>query len=410
MTEEAVGPRPLASSRLAPVQPSASMAVSTLANELRAQGRDIIDLGLGEPDFRTPAHIIDGASAAAHSGQTIYTPTAGSLELRQAVAGKLRKINAVEYATNEIIISNGAKQSIFVALMASLEEGDEVLLCAPYFGSYKDIALVLGATPTTVDADPTNGFRLTPERLDAAITPSTRWLILNHPANPSGATYTRVQLRELGEVLARHSQVLVLSDEIYEHITFDDEPFVSFASACPELRDRTLIVNGVSKAYAMTGWRIGYAAGPVELVKAMTTVQSQASSGPSSVSQAGAVVALNGSQHQVAAFAAAFERRRDIVVDAVAAIPELDLDAPGGAFYAYIGCADLIGATTAAGTELVDDVAVTSFLLDEAGVAAVPGAAYGCSPFFRLSTASSDELLIEAMRRIASAVQTLTRR
>lgn len=386
------------------------MAVSNLASELRAQGRDIIDLGLGEPDFHTPAHIIDGASAAAHSGQTIYTPTAGSLELRQAVADKLRDINAVEYATSEIIISNGAKQSIFVALMASLEPGDEVLLCAPYFGSYKDIALVLGARPITVDADPANGFRLTPERLNAAITPSTRWLILNHPANPSGATYTRVQLRELGEVLARHPHVLVLSDEIYEHITFDDEPFVSFASACPELRDRTLIVNGVSKAYAMTGWRIGYAAGPAELVKAMTTVQSQASSGPSSVSQAGAVVALNGPQQSVAEFAAAFERRRDIVVDAVAAIPELELDAPGGAFYAFIGCADLIGSTTAGGAVLVDDVAVASFLLDEAGVAAVPGAAYGCSPFFRLSTASSDELLIEAMRRIASAVQSLTRR
>ncbi len=384
------------------------MAVSNLATELRALGRDIIDLGLGEPDFRTPAHIINGASDAAHAGQTIYTPTAGSLALRQAVADKLRAVNGVDYATNEIIISNGAKQSIFVALMASLEPGDEVLLCAPYFGSYKDIALVLGATPTTVDADPAHGFRLTPDRLDAAITPATRWLILNHPANPSGATYTREQLRQLGEVLARHPHVLVLSDEIYEHIVFDEKPFVSFASACPELRDRMLIVNGVSKAYAMTGWRIGYAAGPSELVKAMTTVQSQASSGPSSVSQAGAVVALTGPQDQVAEFAAAFERRRNIVVNAVAAIPELHLDAPGGAFYAYIGCADLIGSIAADGTALGDDIAVTSFLLDEAGVAAVPGAAYGCSPFFRLSTASSDELLTEAMRRIAAAIETLT--
>lgn len=386
------------------------MAVSNLANELRAQGRDIIDLGLGEPDFRTPAHIIDGAAAAAHAGQTIYTPTAGSLALRQAVSDKLRSVNGVEYATNEIIISNGAKQSIFVALMASLESGDEVLLCAPYFGSYKDITLVLGATPATVDADPAKGFRLTPERLEAAITPATRWLLLNHPANPSGATYTREQFRALGDVLARHPHVLVLADEIYEHIVFDDTPFVSFAAACPELRDRTLIVNGVSKAYAMTGWRIGYAAGPAELVKAMTTVQSQASSGPSSVSQAGAVVALTGTQEHVAGFAAAFERRRDIVVDAVAAIPELHLDAPGGAFYAYIGCDALIGSTTADGSVLNDDVAVTSFLLDQAGVAAVPGTAYGTSPFFRLSTASSDELLAEAMRRIAAAIQTLTLR
>ena len=383
------------------------MAVSNLASQLRAEGRDIIDLGLGEPDVRTPGHIIDGAAAAAHAGQTIYTPTAGSLELRQTVAEKLRSVNGVEYATNEIIISNGAKQSIFVALMASLEPGDEVLLCAPYFGSYKDITLVLGATPTTVDGDPTDGFRLTPERLEAAITPSTRWLILNHPANPSGATYTEAQLRELGAVLARHPHVLVLSDEIYEHIVFDGTPFVSFARACPELRDRTLIVNGVSKAYAMTGWRIGYAAGPAELVKAMTTVQSQASSGPSSVSQAGAVVALSGSQTQVAEFAAAFERRRNIVVDAVASIPELHLEAPGGAFYAYIGCERLIGSTAADGTVLSDDVAVTSFLLDQAGVAAVPGSAYGMSSFFRLSTASSDELLVEAMRRIATAVETL---
>ena len=384
------------------------MAVSNLANELKAQGRDIIDLGLGEPDFRTPAHIIDGARDAAHAGQTIYTPTAGSLELREAVAGKLRSVNDVEYATNEIIISNGAKQSIFVALMASLDPGDEVLLCAPYFGSYKDIALVLGASPTTVGADPANGFRLTPERLESAITPATRWLILNHPANPSGATYTATQLRELGEVLERHPHVHVLSDEIYEPILFDGQLFVSFASACPELRDRMLIVNGVSKAYAMTGWRIGYAAGPAELVSAMTTVQSQASSGPSSVSQAGAVVALSGPQDQVAEFTAAFERRRNIVVEAVAAIPELHLDAPGGAFYAYVGCAGLIGSTTTGGTVLVDDVAVTSFLLDEAGVAAVPGTAYGMSPFFRLSTAASDDLLIEAMRRIAAALETLT--
>lgn len=383
------------------------MAVSNLASELRAKGRDIIDLGLGEPDFRTPAHIIDGAAAAAHGGQTIYTPTAGSLELRQAVADKLRLVNGVEYGTNQIIISNGAKQSIFVALMASLEPGDEVLLCAPYFGSYKDIALVLGATPATVDGDPANGFRLTPERLESAITPSTRWLILNHPANPSGATYTKKQFRELGVVLARHPEVLVLSDEIYEHIVFDEEPFVSFASACPELRGRTLVVNGVSKAYAMTGWRIGYAAGPAELVKAMTTVQSQASSGPSSVSQAGAAIALSGPQDSVAEFAAAFERRRNIVVDAVGSIPELHLDAPGGAFYAYIGCERLIGATTTDGSVLTDDVAVTSFLLDHAGVAAVPGTAYGMSPFFRLSTASSDELLVEAMRRIAAAVETL---
>lgn len=384
------------------------MAVSNLASELRAEGRDIIDLGLGEPDFRTPSHIIDGARDAAHAGQTIYTPTAGSVELRQAVADKLRTVNGVEFATNEIIISNGAKQSIFVALMASLEPGDDVLLCAPYFGSYRDIALVLGATPITVGADPSQGFRLTPERLEAAITPATRWLILNHPANPSGATYTEAELRELGEVLVRHPHVLVLSDEIYEHIIFDGAPFVSFASACPELRERTLVVNGVSKAYAMTGWRIGYAAGPAELIKAMTTVQSQASSGPSSVSQAGAVVALTGSQATVAAFAEAFERRRNIVVDAVAAIPELHLDAPGGAFYAYIGCAGLIGAITGDGSVLVDDVAVTSFLLDEAGVAAVPGAAYGYSPFFRLSTASADDLLIGAMRRIAAAIRTLT--
>lgn len=395
------------SSRLDAVVPSASATVSTAAKHLSAQGRDIVDLGLGEPDFDTPPHIIDAAHAAAVRGETRYPLTGGTLDLCRAVVEKLRRDHGVEYDTNDVIVSNGAKQVIFNALMATLEPGDEVVLCAPYFGSYESMTALLGGVSVPIACTPANGFRLTPAQLDDAITERTRWIILNHPSNPTGVVYSHAELRELGAVLEHHPHVSVLSDEIYEHIIFDGRRFVSFAEACPELRERTLIVNGVSKAYAMTGWRIGYGAGPAELITAMTTVQSQATSGACSIAQAAALAALGGQQDHIDVFRSAFEARRNVVADAVAAIDGLSLVTPGGAFYAYVGCDALIGATTASGDVLDDDTAVSRFLLDTAGVASVPGAAYGMSPFFRLSTASSAETLADAMGRIGSAVSEL---
>lgn len=392
------------SSRLSAIKPSASMAASQAAKALRAQGVDVIDLGLGEPDFPTPAHIVEAAHAAAKAGQTLYTAAAGTPEVREAVAGKFRRENGLGYTAEDIVVANGAKQIIFNALMATLEDGDEVILPAPYFVSYPEMAKLLGGRPVIVECPATTGFRLTPELLERAITPRTKWLFLNMPGNPSGAVYAEADLRALGAVLARHPQVLVLSDEIYEHILFDGRAFVSFAKACPELKDRSLIVNGVSKAYAMTGWRVGYAAGPAPLVKAMATIQSQSVTSVCSIAQAAAVAALNGPQDHVARFRQAFERRRDLVVDGIKRVAGLTLAPPEGAFYAYIGCADLIGRKTPKGVVLEDDAAVATYLLTEGRVASVPGAAYGLSPYFRISTATSEEVLTEAIARISDAV------
>jgi len=384
------------------------MAVSQKAKALAAAGHDVIDLGLGEPDFGTPDHIVEAAFAAAREGQTKYTPTGGTAALKSAVADKLRRENGLDHVPDEVIISNGAKQVIFDALMATVEPGQEVILLAPYFGSYKDTVLIMGGVPKELACSAENGFRLTPDMLEAAITPSTRWLFLNLPSNPAGAVYDTGQLRELGEVLNRHPQALVLSDEIYEHIIFDGREFVSFAAACPELHDRTLTVNGVSKAYAMTGWRIGYGAGPKALIAAMTTVQSQISSGACSVSQAAATAALSGPQDDVAKFREAFERRRDLVVNRVADMPLLTLDPPGGAFYAYVGCSAAIGATAPKGSVIENDQDFAEYLLNEGNVAVVPGNAFGLTPFFRMSTATSDEKLVQAMGRIAVCVSELT--
>jgi len=396
--------------RMAQVKPSPSMTVSQAAKALAAKGVDVADLGLGEPDFDTSAHIIEAAHQAALAGDTRYTATGGAPATKAAVIEKFRRENGLDFTTDEIVVANGAKQIIFNALMATLEAGDEVILAAPYFVSYPDMALMLGGTPVVIECTRADGFKLTPEALAAAITPKSKWLILKMPGNPSGAVYSKVELQALGQVLADHPNLLILSDEIYEHILFDGLQFVSFGQACPELRDRTLIVNGVSKAYAMTGWRIGYGAGPAALIKGMTAVQSQSPTGDCSIAQAATVAALTGPQDEVARFRAAFERRRDLVVAGVNAIPELALDAPQGAFYAYyayIGCTKLIGRTTPNSTILADDTAVTKFLLDEARVAAVPGSAYGLSPFFRISTATSDEVLVAAIARIRDAVARL---
>lgn len=395
------------SSKLSVVKPSASMAASMAAKALRATGVDVIDLGLGEPDFPTPAHIVDAAFEAARAGQTLYTASAGTPELREAVAAKFRRENGLDYVADDIVVANGAKQIIFNALMATLEAGDEAILPAPYFVSYPEMVKLLGGEPVIVECPQSAGFRLTPELLEGAITPRTKWLFLNMPGNPSGAVYSEDELKALGSVLARHPQVLVLSDEIYEHIIFDNRSFVSFGRACPELKDRTLIVNGVAKSYAMTGWRVGYAAGPAPLVKAMSTIQSQSVTSVCSIAQAAAVAALNGPQDEVARFRAAFERRRDLVVDGISKIEGLSLPPPEGAFYAYIGCAGLIGRKTRAGVVLEDDTAVAKYLLEIGKVSSVAGAAYGLSPYFRISTATADDVLIDAVSRIAEAVSHL---
>jgi aspartate aminotransferase len=396
------------SSRLTPIKPSASAWVSQAAKALKAQGHDVIDMGLGEPDFDTPAHIFEAAHAAAKAGQTRYPPTDGTAELKQAVVDKFKRENNLDYSTSQVIVSNGAKQVIFNALMASLEDGHEVLLCAPYFGQYKDMVLILGGEPVELPCSAADKFLVTASALNDAITSKTRWIILNAPSNPSGALYSSEQLNAIGDVLDRHPQVMVMADEIYEHIIFDDQKFVSFAAANPQLKQRTLIVNGVSKAYAMTGWRIGYGAGNQDLISAMVKVQSQISSGACSVAQAAAAAALNGPQDSVRDFRVAFERRRNLVVSRIQQIDGLTLDAPGGAFYAFIGCDHFIGASTPNGTTIKDDTQFTQYLLEDAKVAAVAGSAYGLSPFFRLSTATADDILNQAIDRIAESVAKLT--
>ena len=393
--------------RLAAVKPSASMAASMAARALQAKGVDVIDLGLGEPDFPTPAHIADAAHAAAARGETLYTPAAGTQALRAAIAEKFRHENALDCTPDDVVVANGAKQIIFNALMATLDAGDEAILPAPYFVSYPEMVKLLGGVPVTPVCPAETGFRLTPALLERAITPRTKWLFLNTPGNPSGSVYSKADLQALGAVLGRHPHVLILSDEIYEHVIFDHRPFISFGAACPHLRDRTLIVNGVAKAYAMTGWRIGYATGPAPLLKAMNTVQSQSVTSVAAPMQAAALAALTGPQDCVATFRAAYQRRRDLVVTAISAIPGLTLAPPEGAFYAYIGCAGLLGKHSPQGRHLTDDTAIADFLLHEARVSTVPGAAYGLSPFFRISTATSDAILTEATHRIARAVATL---
>ncbi len=397
----------IASERMQQVKPSASVVVSQTARQLKAEGKDIIDLGIGEPDFNTPAHIIEAAHQAALAGKTRYTAMAGTAELKQAIADKFLRDNKLNFSPDQVFVSNGAKQVIFSAMLATLNPGDEVLLCAPYFGCYRDTVLAVGGNPVTLPCHESDSFRLTPETLRSAITDKTRWVLLNLPSNPAGAVYDKSQLQQLGEVLQEHPDVLLLSDEIYEHIIFDDQQFISSASALPQLADRILTVNGVSKAYAMTGWRIGYCAGPQDLIDVMTKVQAQVSSAPCSIAQAAATEALTGSQITVTEFREAFERRRDFVVSEIDKIDGLTLTKPGGAFYAYIGCSALLGKKMPDGKIIETDTDLAAFLLHEAGVATVPGSAYDMSPFIRLSTANSDENIKLGLEKIATAVAEL---
>lgn len=390
--------------RLASIKPSASMAASQAAKQLAATGVDVIDLGLGEPDFSAPAHVAQAVTDAMAKQRMLYTASTGTTALRKAITMKLRRENGLNYEASEIAVANGAKQVIFNALMATLNAGDEVILPAPYFVSYPEMVKLYGGVPVTPACNAENGFRLTPQALAQAITPQTKWLFLNSPGNPSGATYSRDQLRAIGEVLEQYPHVRVLADEIYEHIVFDGRSFTSFVQACPQLRERTLIVNGVSKSYAMTGWRVGYGAGPQALIKAMGTIQSQCCTSVSAPAQIAAHAALEGPQDAVKNNRDAYEQRRNLVVEAVAAIDGLTLQPPEGAFYAYIGCSDIIGATTLQGEVLADDQAVAAYLLAQAHVAVVPGTAYGLSPFIRISTATSEPILQQAMQRIATAI------
>ncbi|MCA0206691.1 MAG: pyridoxal phosphate-dependent aminotransferase [Proteobacteria bacterium] len=393
---------PFLSDTIARVKPSPTIAVTVMAAELKAAGKDVIGLGAGEPDFDTPQHIKDAAKAAIDAGRTKYTAVDGIPELKKAICAKFQRENGLSYQPNQVTVGTGGKQILYNALMVTLNPGDEVIIPAPYWVSYPDMVLLAGGTPVTVAAGIETNFKLTPEALEAAITPKTKWFIFNSPSNPTGAGYTRDELKGLTEVLMRHPHVWVMSDDMYEHLVFDDFEFTSPAQIEPGLYDRTLTCNGVSKAYAMTGWRIGYAAGPVALIKAMATIQSQSTSNPCSVSQYAALEALTGPQDFLVPFREAFQRRRNLVVDGLNAAPGITCPKPEGAFYVYPDISGCMGKTSAGGTLIENDEIFAKALLQETGVAVVFGAAFGLSPNFRVSYATSDSVLEEACARIQS--------
>ncbi|MFC3713537.1 pyridoxal phosphate-dependent aminotransferase [Sphingoaurantiacus capsulatus] len=389
------------------IQPSATLAVTAKAAELKRQGRDIIGLGAGEPDFDTPDFVKEAAIEAIRRGDTKYTNVDGTPALKEAVRAKFKRDNGLDYGADQVTVNVGGKQTIFNALVATIGAGDEVVIPAPYWVSYPDIVSFTGATPVFVEAGIDAGFKITPAQLDAAITPRTRWLILNSPSNPTGAGYTAAELKALGEVLERHPHVWILSDDMYEHIVYEGFTFATIAKVCPSLYPRTLTVNGASKAYSMTGWRIGFAGGPAPLIKAMGKLQSQSTSNPCSIAQAAATAALNGPQDFLAERRIAFQGRRDLVVSMLNQTVGLRCHRPEGAFYVYPDCAGLIGKKTPAGAVLTDDEAVAAYLLEAEGVAVVHGAAFGGSPAFRISYATSTAILEEACKRIQRACAAL---
>ncbi|MGL4291235.1 MAG: aspartate transaminase [Phreatobacter sp.] len=395
------------SPRVKRIKPSPSMVARMRAQELKAQGRDIIDLTVGEPDFDTPAHIQAAATAAMAAGETRYTPVNGTPRLRKAIAAKFARENGVTYGLDQITVGVGAKQVIFNALAATLGEGDEVIVPAPYWVSYPDMVLACDGTPVIVACGENSGFKLTAEALEQAITPKTRWLILNTPSNPTGAFYSAAEMKALTEVLKRHPHVALMTDDIYEHIRFDGGEPVCPVAIEPSLAGRTLLINGVSKTYAMTGFRIGYGAGPKALIAAINTIQSQTTSGAASMSMAAAAAALEGDQGFVAETRAAYKARRDRAVELLNAIDGVTCQRPDGAFYVYPSVAGLIGRKRPDGRELKTDFDVALFFLEEAGVAVLDGAAYGLSPYLRLSIATSLADIEEACARLNRASQTL---
>ena len=385
---------------LARIKPSATIAVTDKARELKAAGRDVIGLGAGEPDFDTPDNIKEAAIKAIRDGKTKYTAVDGIPELKAAIVAKFKRENHLDYRPDEISVGTGGKQVLFNALMATLNPGDEVVIPAPYWVSYPEIVALAGATPVCIETSMESGFKLSPAALDKAITPKTKWLILNSPANPSGAAYTRAEIKGLTDVLMKHSHVWVLTDDIYEHLTYDGFVFTTPAEVEPGLFERTLTLNGMSKAYCMTGWRLGYAGGPKMLIKAMATLQSQSTTNPSSISQWAGVEALNGPQDFIPRNAAAFRERRDLVVSMLNQAKGLKCPNPEGAFYVFPSCAGLIGKQSAGGRLLKTDEDFITALLEEEGVAVVHGSAFGLAPHFRISYATSNDILEDACHRI----------
>jgi aspartate aminotransferase len=393
--------------RLARVKPSATLAMTKRSIEMKAAGRSVVDLSAGEPDFDTPPNIIEAAIGAMRRGQTRYTPVDGTLELKKAVAAKFKRENGLDYAANQIVVSTGGKQVLYNAFMATLNAGDEVIIPAPYWVSYPEMVMLAEGTPVTPSCAQNNGFKLRAEELEQAITRKTKWIILNSPSNPTGAAYTEGELRALADVLLRHPDVWVLTDDMYEHLVYDDFKFTTIAQIEPKLYPRTLTLNGVSKAYCMTGWRIGFAGGPAELIKAMTTIQSQSTSNACSISQAASVEALNGPKDFIPKHNASFKQRRDLVVELLNRAPGIHCPRPEGAFYVYPSCAGTLGKRTPKGKVIENDTDFVEYLLDAEGVAVVQGVAFGLSPHFRISYATSTEALTEACTRIARACAAL---
>ncbi|MEI6557493.1 MAG: pyridoxal phosphate-dependent aminotransferase [Rhodospirillaceae bacterium] len=394
-------------SRLGRIKPSPTIAVTQKARDLKAAGREVFSLGAGEPDFDTPDTIKEAAIAAIRAGDTKYTPVDGTPALKKAIAAKFKRENGLDYSLDQINVGVGGKQVLYNALVATLNPGDEVIIPAPYWVSYPDMVELAEGTPVPVEGPAAAGFKLQPADLERAITARTKWLILNSPSNPSGAAYTRAELKGLTDVLMRHPHVWVMTDDIYEHLVYDGFEFTTPAQVEPGLFNRTLTVNGVSKAYAMTGWRIGYAGGPKDLIKAMAMVQSQSTSNPTSISQAAAVEALNGPQGFIKERGAVFRQRRDLVVDLLNQAPGIQCHKPEGAFYVYPSCAGAIGKTTPEGKVIRTDDDFVTYILEAEGVAAVQGSAFGLSPFFRISYATSTEVLTEACKRIKRACEAL---
>lgn len=390
------------------IKPSPTMAVTAKAAELRAAGKDVIGLGAGEPDFDTPDNIKDAAIEAIKAGDTKYTKVDGTPAVKAAIIEKFKRENGLSFEPNQITVNSGGKHTIYNALMATLNPGDEVVIPTPYWVSYPDMTLLAGGTPVFVETSIDTNFKMTPEALEAAITPKTKWLIFNSPSNPSGAAYTAEEIKALGEVIKRHEHVWVFADDIYEHIVYEGFTFTTFAAAVPEVAHRTLTMNGVAKAYAMTGWRIGYAAGDPALIKAMAKVQSQSTSNPCSISQAATVEALLGPQGYLKDRAAVFQERRDMVVKMLNEAEGIECPTPEGAFYVYPSIAGCIGKKTPSGKTIETDEDFVTYILEDYGVAAVQGEAFGLSPHFRVSYATSNEALIEACTRIQTACSKLS--
>ena len=394
-------------SRLSRIKPSATNALTGKVAELKASGADIISLGAGEPDFDTPDNVKQAAIDAINRGETRYTPVPGTMALRQAICGKFKRENGLDYAPEQIIVCTGGKQVLFNALMATIDAGDEVIIPAPYWVSYPDMVALAEGTPVIVAGAESNGFKITAEQLEDAITDKTKWVMLNSPSNPTGAAYTGEEIRGLTDVLMRHENVWVMTDDMYEHITYDDFVFATPANVEPALYDRTLTINGVSKAYAMTGWRIGYGAGPVELIRAMNNIQSQSTTNAASVSQAASVEALNGTQDFIEPHKKLYQERRDLVVSMLNQAMGITCLTPEGAFYVYPSCAGTIGKTTPDGKVIETDLDFVTYLLESEEVAVVQGAAFGLSPYFRISYATSNEALEQACQRIQRACAAL---